>query len=113
MSEDNEEMIDRLANVSVAQEKYEQAAEYLEQLLKIDPDYPTAKSRLAFIRFEIGNKEPFDEIMKQFSDDELRALLNIISGYESADISKYNRQKMLIRLNEARENRVLFKNIKY
>jgi tetratricopeptide (TPR) repeat protein len=113
LSEDNEEIIDRLANVSVAQEKYEQAAEYLEQLLKIDSDYPTAKSRLAFIRFEIGNKEPFDEIMKQFSDDELRALLNVISGYEDADFSNYNRQKMLVRLNEARENRVLFKNIKY
>ncbi|MEA4979806.1 MAG: tetratricopeptide repeat protein [Petrimonas sp.] len=113
LSEDNEEIIDRLANVSVAREKYEQAAGYLEHLLDLDPDYPTAKSRLAFIRFEIGNKEPFDEIMEQFSDDELRALLHIISGYEDVDFSGYNRQKMLIRLNEARENRVLFKNIKY
>ncbi|MDO5523630.1 MAG: tetratricopeptide repeat protein [Bacteroidia bacterium] len=113
LSEDNEEIIDRLANVSVAQEKYEQAAGYLEQLLKLDPDYPTAKSRLAFIRFEIGTKEPFDEIMQQFSDDELRSLLHVIAGNEDSDFSHYNRQKMLIRLNEARENRVLFKNIKY
>jgi tetratricopeptide (TPR) repeat protein len=113
VSENNEDIIDRLANVSVAQEKYEQAAGYLEQLLKLDPDFPTAKSRLAFIRFEIGNKEPFDEIMEQFSDDELRALLNIISGNEDADFSNYDRRKLLIRLNEARENRVLFKNIKY
>jgi len=113
LSEDNEEIIDRLANVSVAQEKYEQAAEYLEHLLELDPDYPTAKSRLAFIRFEIGNKEPFDEIMEQFSDNELRALLHVISGNENADYSNYNRQKMLIRLNEARETRVLYKNIKY
>ncbi|MDO5666088.1 MAG: tetratricopeptide repeat protein [Bacteroidia bacterium] len=113
LSENNEEIIDRLANVSVAQEKYEQAAGYLKQLLDIAPDYPTAKSRLAFIRFEIGTKEPFDEIMKQFSDDELRALLHVISGNENADFSSFDRQKMLIRLNEARENRVLFKNIKY
>lgn len=113
LSEDNEEIIDRLANVNVAQEKYEQAAEYLVQLLELDPKYPTAKSRLAFIRFEIGTKEPFDEIMEQFSDDELRALLHVISGNEDSDFSGFNRQKMLIRLNEARENRVLFKNIKY
>lgn len=113
LSEDNEEIVDRLANVSVAQGKYEQAAEYLEELLKLDPDYPTAKSRLAFIRFEIGVKEPFDEIMKQFSDDELRSLLQFIFGEENADYANYDREKILIRLNEARENRILFKNIKY
>ena len=98
---------------SFAQEKYEQAAEYLEQLLKLDPNYPTAMTRLAFIRFEIGVKEPFDEIMEQFSDEELRMLLQIVSGNENTDFSTFNRKKMLVRLNEARENRVLFKNIKY
>lgn len=113
LSEDNEEIIDRLANVSVAQEKYEQAADYLEHLLQLDPDYPTAKARLAFIRFEIGAKEPFDVIMNEFSDEELRDLLYIISGTEDADFEDYNREKMMIRLNEARENRILFKNIKY
>ncbi|HBG56608.1 MAG TPA: hypothetical protein DDX07_01200 [Porphyromonadaceae bacterium] len=113
LSEGNEDIIDRLANISVAQEKYEQAAAYLEELLKIAPDFPSAKSRLAFIRFEIGSKEPFDEIMAQFSDEELRSLLNLIMGNEDTDFSGYSRDKILIRLNEARENRVLFKNIKY
>ncbi|MCE5205917.1 MAG: tetratricopeptide repeat protein [Porphyromonadaceae bacterium] len=113
ISEGNDEIIDRLANISVAQEKYEQAAEYLEELLVIDPDYPTAKSRLAFIRFEIGSKEPFDEIMAQFSDEELRALLSLIMGDEEDDFANFSREKILTRLNEARENRVLFKNIKY
>ncbi len=113
ISEGNEEIIDRLANISVAQEKYEQAAEYLEELLDLDPDFPSAKSRLAFIRFEIGSREPFDEIMAQFSTEELRALLNLIMGQEDADFSGYSREKILTRLNEARENRVLFKNIKY
>lgn len=112
-SEGNEDVLDRLANICVAQEKFEQAADYLEELLKIDPDFPTAKSRLAFIRFEIGSKEPFDEIMKQFTDQELKELLNLIIGNENYDFSDYNREKILTRLNEARENRVLFKNIKY
>lgn len=112
ISEGNEDILDRLANISVAQEKFEQAAEYLEELLQIEPDYPTAKSRLAFIRFEIGSKEPFDEIMDQFSDDELRSLLGLIMG-NASDFSGYSREQILTRLNEARENRVLFKNIKY
>ena len=113
VSENNIDAIDRLANVSVAQDKYEQAAEYLDHLLELDPDYPTAKARLAFVRFEIGAKEPFDEIMSQFSDDELRKLVAVISGNEEYDYSKYSRENMLVRINEARENRILFKNIKY
>ena len=102
-----------MANVCVAQEKYIQAANYLEELLELAPDFPTAKSRLAFIRFEIGSKEPFDEIMQQFSDDELRLLLSMLMGNDISDYDKYDREKILTRLNEARENRVLFKNIKY
>jgi len=112
-SPDNENIIDRLANVSVAREKFEQAAEYLEQLLELDPDYPAAKSKLAIVRFEIGTKEPFDEIISRFSDDELRLLLNLITNNENTDFSKYGREKLLAQLNEARENRILFKNIKY
>lgn len=113
LSPENEEIIDRLANVNVAQEKYEQAAEYLEQLLELEPTFPTAKARLAFIRFEIGTKEPFDEIMKQFSDNELRDLLNLVNSTQNEDYSSLSREKILMRLNEARENRILFKNIKY
>ncbi len=56
ISEDNEEILDKLANISVAREKYTQAAEYLEKLLELSPDFPTAKSRLAFIRFELDRK---------------------------------------------------------
>ncbi|HBX47048.1 tetratricopeptide repeat protein [Limibacterium fermenti] len=113
ISEENEDIIDRLANISIAQEKYEQAAGYLDQLLNLSPDYPTAKSRLAFIRFEIGSKEPFNEIIEQFSEDELRTLLQQILGNKHTDFTRFTREDMLSRLNEARENRVLFKNIKY
>ena len=51
--------------------------------------------------------------MSQFTDEELRALLALLTSNQNLDYSDYNRTKMLIRLNEARENRVLFKNIKY
>jgi Flp pilus assembly protein TadD len=113
ISEGNEEILDKLANISVAQEKYKQAADYLEELLKLSPEYSTAKARLAFVRFEIGSKEPFDNIMQQFTDEELRDLLSLIMGSDKTEFADYSREKILTRLNEARENRVLFKNIKY
>ncbi len=111
-SPNDEIVIDKLANISMAQEKYEKAAEYLEQLLVLNPDFPTAKAKLAFLRFEIGVKEPFDEIMSQFTEVELKALLSLLSS-QDIDYSQYNRDQLLTRLNEARENRILFKNIKY
>lgn len=111
-SPDDEIVIDKLANINMEQDKYEKAAEFLEQLLALNPDFPTAKARLAFLRFEIGAKEPFDEIMNQFSDNELRALLSLLSS-QDIDYTEYDRKQLLTRLNEARENRVLFKNIKY
>lgn len=110
---DDEIIVDKLANISMEQENHEKTAEYLEKLISLNPDFPTAKARLAFIRFEIGAKEPFDEIMKQFTDDELRSLLNLLTDNENADYSTFDREKLLIRLNEARETRILFKNIKY
>lgn len=112
-SPEDEIVIDKLSNISLEQGKNEKAAEYLEQLLVLNPDFPTAKARLAFVRFEIGAKEPFDEILSQFSDDELRALLNLVTNNESADYSSLNRDDIIRRLNEARENRVLFRNSKY
>lgn len=112
-SPDDEIILDKLSNISFEQGKYEKSAEYLELLIALNPDFPTARVRLAFLRFEIGTKEPFDEIMSQFSDNELRALLNLLTNNDVSDFSDYSREKLLIRLNEARENRVLFKNIKY
>ena len=111
-SPDDELVIDKLANLNIEQEKYENAAVFLNQLLVLNPEFPTAKARLAFLRFEIGAKEPFDEIMSQFTDNELRALLSLLSS-QDIDYSEYDRKQLLTRLNEARENRVLFKNIKY
>ncbi len=111
-SPDDEIIIDKLANISMEQNKYEKSAEYLEQLLLINPTFPTAKARLAYLRFEIGTKEPFDEIMSQFTDIELMALLSLLST-QDIDYTQYDREQLLTRLNEARENRVLFKNIKY
>ena len=112
-SPDDEFTLNKLANISLEQGNYEKSAEYLELLVSLNADFPTAKIRLAFLRFEIGAKEPFDEIMSQFSDDELRDLLNLIIVNDETGYAEFDREKLLTRLNEARENRVLFKNNKY
>ena len=112
-SPDDEFTLNKLANISLQQGNYEKSAEYLELLISLNVNFPTAKIRLAFLRFEIGMKEPFNEIMNQFSDEELRNLLNLIMVGDETGYSEFNRKKLLERLNEARENRVLFKNIKY
>ncbi len=113
ISEGNEEILDRLANISVAQGKFEQAADYLRELLQIAPDFPTAKTRLAFIQFEIGMKEPFEEAIESFSEKELNELLASIMPNDNNDYTQFTREQLLGRLNDARESRVLFKNIKY
>lgn len=113
MSEEDEEIINRLSTISVAKEDYSKAAEYLEEVLKISPEFPTAKARLAFIRFEIGSKEPFDDIVQHLTDDELRFLLSLILESDENNFDNLSRDKILTRLNEARESNVLFKNIKY
>lgn len=114
MEDDNEEILDRLANISLAQEKFEQAADYLQQLIDLSPKYPTAKLRMAFLRFEIGTKEPFEEILSHLSDAELYYLLQWVEGRDHPDYpTTIDREKITMQLNEARENRVLYRNSKY
>ena len=109
---DDEIVIDKLANINIHKNCYEDAAKYLELLIGINPDFPTAKARLAFICFETGEKKSFDEIMSQFEDDELRALSAILTA-EGIDFSSFTRTDLLKYLNKAREDRTLFKNLKY
>jgi DNA replication protein DnaC len=68
---------------------------------------------LAYIRFEIGEKEAFDEIINQISDkQQLVILLSMFSpfrGKEKIDYDQFSREELLVRLDEARENRVELK----
>ncbi|MDD3309931.1 MAG: hypothetical protein PHY69_08265, partial [Dysgonamonadaceae bacterium] len=113
LSEDNENVLNRLSIICVSLGKLEEAADYLEQLFKLDPNFPDVKNRLAFVRFEIGNKEAFDKTMEMLSDDDLRNMLELIDPESKDKIAILNRESLLIRLDEARENRLLFKNNKY
>ena len=108
----DKDVLDILAEINSDLNNYEKSAEYLEQLIAVDSEYSVAKFRLAFIRFEIGEKEPFDEIINQVSDEELRILLNMfkpIKSKDKTDEKELSREELIIRLDEARVNRVLLK----
>lgn len=105
------EVLDILAEINLEQDKYEKSAEYLEKLIELDPDYSTAKFRLAYIRFLIGEKESFNEILKQISDKkQLEILLSMFTPLrskeqrEKIDYTKLSREELLILLEEALES---------
>ena len=40
-------------------------------------------------------------------------MVQVLTSKEKTDFTEFSREEIMIRLNEARENRVLYKNIKY
>ncbi|GEM_PF-375646 len=114
---DDVEVLDRLADIYMEQNNYEKSAEYLEQLIEVDPEYSISKFRLAHIRFEIGEKEPYEEIINQISDkEELELLLSMFSPFiikekrEKIDYSKLSREELLTQLSEVLKSKEQLKN---
>lgn len=110
------DVLDRLAEINIEKGNNEKAAEYFERILSIDPEYDIIKFRLALLRFEMGEKEPFDRIINMIPDEELRILLSTFSiasrkNKEKTDYADLSREEIIIQLHEARENSV-FKNTK-
>ena len=109
----DKDVLDTLAEINLDLEKYEKSAEFLEQLIALDSEYSISKFRLAYIRFEIGEKEPFDAIISQISDEEdLQLLLRMFSSYtakDKIDYTQLSRKELLIRMDEAREIRIKLK----
>ena len=109
------EILDRLADVNMELDNYEKSADYIEQLIAVDPEYSIMQFRLAHIRFQIGEKEPFEEIINKISDkEELGLLLSMFSPFvikekrekrEKIDYTKFSRQELLMRLSEALESK--------
>lgn len=108
------DVLDRLAEINIEKENNEKAAEYLERIVAIDPEYQIVKFRLALLRFEMGEKEPFDKIINKIKDEELRILLNTFTigrNREKIDPAELSREELMIHLDEARENSI-FRNLK-
>ncbi|WP_165022767.1 tetratricopeptide repeat protein [Dysgonomonas sp. ZJ279] len=111
---DNQEdfhLLDMLAIVNVKKEDYLKAIEYTEQLLDLDPLNLAVKQRLALLYFEINDNEQFNDLLEQFTDKELLSLFRFI--YNPHSDEHFDRDQLIFYLNDARERRTLFKNLKY
>jgi tetratricopeptide (TPR) repeat protein len=111
---DNQEdfhLLDMLAVVNVKKENYQQAIEYTEQLLDLDPLNLAVKQRLALLYFELNDNEQFNDLLEQFTDKELLSLFKFIYNPHSDEY--FDRDQLIFYLNDARERRTLFKNLKY
>jgi tetratricopeptide (TPR) repeat protein len=108
---DNFHLIDRLAIISIKEEDYGKAIYYTEKLMDIDPGNSAVKERLALLYFEMDDKERFNDILDQFTDEELLSLFQLI--YIPRNSNFFDRNTLIAYLNKARETRTLFKNLKY
>lgn len=108
---DNFHLIDRLAVLSIKMENYPEALSFSKELLEMEPYNLAAKQRLALLYFELDDKDNFNEILANFEEEELQALFTLV--YNDGPSYNLNRQQITQILNEARECRTLFKNLKY
>ena len=110
------DVLDRLADINEEKENNEKSAEFLDQILAVDPEYGIVKFRLAYIRFQIGEKEPFNNVLNMIPDEEqLRILLSMfdtLAGNERVEYKEFNREELIKRSEEARKKWVL-KKVKY
>ncbi len=103
------EALDYLAEIYSDFDRHEEAAACLDKLIALDPERGIAKFRLAIVRFEIGEKEPFKEIINKISDNEqlgmLLGMFTFVSREkrEKIDHTQLTREELLIGLDEARE----------
>lgn len=110
-NQDDFHLLDMLAVVNIKKEYYQKAISYTEKMLDIDPTNLEVKQRLALLYFEIDDKSQFNDLLEQFTDKELLSLFRFI--YEPKSDDNFDRDQLIFYLNEARECRTLFKNLKY
>lgn len=110
-NKENFHLIDRLAIINIKQESYQVAIYYTEKLLEIAPGNIGVRERLALLYFEVDDKELFNTLLNQFTDEELLSLFQLI--YTPRSPKSFDRDMLIFYLNRAREARTLFKNLKY
>ncbi|MDR1883231.1 MAG: tetratricopeptide repeat protein [Prevotella sp.] len=108
---ENCQLLDRLAMVYIKEEDYRQAAFYTEKLWDLDTANLPVKQRLALLYFELGDEVKFNAILDRFTDKELLSLVELF--YIPRFLVHFDRDMLISYLNNAREARTLFKNLKY
>lgn len=108
----NSTLLDHLSLICIAKNDIETAIKYTEDLIELSDDIQT-RTRLSLLYFEAGDKQIFTSYINSFSDDELRHLVSLFFSKEKFSLDEMSRDDLINRLNDARECRILFKNIAY
>lgn len=109
----NQTALEKIASVCILQHNFTQAIEYLEQLLELQSDTSAVKRKLALLYFEVGDKERFLYYLDMLNDNDLRELFSLFYSESQLNPDSTDRAMLIKRLTEARECRILFKNLKY
>ena len=111
LNEDNaEEVLEKLVSVYLRKDEILNAIECQERLLEVT-ESAQAQEKLALLYMESGDKESFHAIIESFDDESLFSIFLVFYPNDILDIP--SRESMLLRLDEAYECRLLYKNIKY
>lgn len=111
INEDNTFIIERLATLSILKEDYQRSLSLTEKLYDMEPYNITVKNRLALLYFELDDRGAFNALLDEFEHNELQLLFQIVFSYEPEE--SLSKQTLIYYLNEARECRTLFKNMKF
>lgn len=107
----NINVLDRLGQINISQENYQDAIFFTEQLKEYEPDNHAVKQRLTLLYFEVDNKLKFNDMLDELTDKELSDLFKLF--YEPSVPDYFDRKMLIVYLNNARETRTLFKNLRY
>lgn len=107
---DNSHIVERLSLINIRKGNYEKALGFTKELLTMEPYSKEVKLRLILLYFELDDNEEFDSQLNSLTDDEMKGLFTLI--YNQSD-SEFSREEFVKYLTEARECRILFKNLKY
>lgn len=108
-----ESILDKIASIYIGMDDYEMAIETLLELLKKNNTYPKAKEKLSLSYFESGSKERFVDYLYNLTITELKKFLSYF--YTDPQISAFGEDRTILinRLEELKDSRILFKNIKF
>lgn len=109
----NGTLLDKLALINIAQGNIDNAIKYTEELIEITEEDTQIRLRLALLYFETGDKKRFLDYISSLNDGELRHLVSLFFSGEESTLLDMNKEQLINRMSEARECRVLYKNLKY
>ena len=107
---DNSAIVERLSLINIRKGNYEKSLGFTKELLVMEPYSKDVKLRLILLYFELDDTGEFESQLNSLSDEEMKDLFALI--YNQSD-HEFSREEFVKYLTDARECRILFRNLKY